>query len=109
MHNASFAFITSLTQHLPFMISGTYLDRILLCSSLSAAAVSDDDMISSRKQCLGFVAKLVDPKVLFQALERNWAVAANSGYSVSSISTKDHGESTSRLHLYRLLPNILKS
>ena len=83
LHNASYAFITSLTQHLPFMLSGAYLDRILLCSAASAAATAlDEDAVTNRKQCLGFLAKLVDPKTLFQAMERNWDTIARSGFSV---------------------------
>jgi U3 small nucleolar RNA-associated protein 10 len=83
LHNAAYAFMTALAQHIPYMITGTYLDRLLTCSNASAAAQLDDESNSNRSHCLQFLAKLVDPKALYNALNQNWASAAKFGFSVS--------------------------
>ncbi|KAK3313850.1 hypothetical protein B0H66DRAFT_364045 [Apodospora peruviana] len=80
LHNAAYSFITALSQHIPYMISGAYLDRLLACSNASAAAGLDDESNSNRSQCLQFLAKLVDAKVLFVAMEHNWPKAVGYGY-----------------------------
>ncbi|WPJ63015.1 hypothetical protein SMAC4_06482 [Sordaria macrospora] len=81
LHNAAYAFKAALAQHIPYMISGAYLDRLLACSNASAAAGLDEECRANRADCLQFVAKLIEGKVLFTALEKNWANAAASGYS----------------------------
>ncbi|EAA28571.1 U3 small nucleolar RNA-associated protein 10 [Neurospora crassa] len=80
LHNAAYAFMAALAQHIPYMISGAYLDRLLVCSNASAAAGLNEECRDSRTDCLQFVAKLIEGKVLFTALEKNWANAASSGY-----------------------------
>jgi U3 small nucleolar RNA-associated protein 10 len=85
MHNAAFAFMAALAQHIPYMITGSYLDRLLTLSNASAAAELDDESVSNRKHCLQFLAKLAEPKVLYNALNQNWASAANHGASVSFV------------------------
>ncbi|KAK3942957.1 hypothetical protein QBC46DRAFT_378564 [Diplogelasinospora grovesii] len=72
LHNAAYALMTSLAQHIPYMISGAYLDRLLSVSTASAYAGLDEEANSSRSQCLQFLAKLVHPKSLFVALNKNW-------------------------------------
>ncbi|KAK3302166.1 uncharacterized protein B0T15DRAFT_542141 [Chaetomium strumarium] len=81
LHNAAYAFMAALAQHIPYMITGTYLDRLLACSNASAAAQLDDESNDNRTHCLQFLAKLVDPKVLYNALSRNWGSAAGCGVS----------------------------
>ena len=85
LHNASYAFMAALAQHIPYMITGAYLDRLLACSNASAAAQLDDESNSNRAHCLQFLAKLVDPKALYNGLNQNWAAAASSGFTVSSL------------------------
>ncbi|KAK3333590.1 hypothetical protein B0T19DRAFT_369055 [Cercophora scortea] len=81
LHNAAYAFMMALAQHIPYMISGGYLDRLLACSNASAAAGLDADSSANRSHCLQFLAKLVDAKVLFSALNTNWPKAVGSGFS----------------------------
>lgn len=83
LHNACYALLTSLAQHLPYMISGSYLDQVLAISNQSAQAPLDDDDHDNRKQCLHFLAKQLDAKILFAALQKNWTSAMDAGYSVS--------------------------
>lgn len=91
LHNAVFTFMTALAQHIPYMISGAYLDRLLICSSASAAAGLDSEASSNRFDCLQFLAKLVDAKVLFTGLNSNWPKAVGYGYPVSNIfDTTNH-------------------
>jgi U3 small nucleolar RNA-associated protein 10 len=83
LHNAAYAFVAALAQHIPYMITGSYLDRLLACSNASAAAGLDDESSSNRTHCLQFLAKLADPKVMYNALNQNWASASSCGASVS--------------------------
>lgn len=83
LHNAAYAFVAALAQHIPYMITGSYLDRLLACSNASAAASLDDESTSNRTHCLQFLAKLADPKVMYNALNQNWASASSCGASVS--------------------------
>jgi U3 small nucleolar RNA-associated protein 10 len=79
LHNAAYAFMTALAHHLPYMLSGAYLDQLLSCSNLSAETGLDDDSNENRMQCLRILAKLADAKAMFSALERNWAKAVEAG------------------------------
>ncbi|CAP68527.1 uncharacterized protein PODANS_7_1690 [Podospora anserina S mat+] len=81
LHNASYAFVAALAQHIPYMISGASLDRLLACSNASAVADLDAESARNRSHCLQLLAKLVDPKVLYTALNNNWATAAKSGFA----------------------------
>ncbi|KAG9246251.1 hypothetical protein BJ878DRAFT_298508 [Calycina marina] len=79
LHNAGYAFISALVQYLPYMVSGNYLDRLLIISTSSAAANLDKDADKSRSHCLQLAAQKVDAKNLFTALEKNWERASTSG------------------------------
>lgn len=83
LHNAGYAFISSLVEHLPYMISGGYLDQLLVISNKSAEADLDDESDESRVQCLQLSAKKVDAKSMFVALEKDWDAAATAGTLVS--------------------------
>ncbi|KAH8658708.1 hypothetical protein BGZ60DRAFT_382858 [Tricladium varicosporioides] len=76
LHNAGYAFISSLVQYLPYMISGGYLDKLLQISNASAESELDDEADESREQCLCLVAKQIDAKSLFGALEKDWEQAS---------------------------------
>lgn len=82
LHNACYALMTALAQHLPYMISGSYLEQLLAISNKSAETSLEEEDHDNRKQCLHFLAKQLDAKVLFPALQKNWTSALESGYSV---------------------------
>lgn len=82
LHNASYAFISSLVHHLPYMVSGGYLDKLLLISNKSADADLDDEADDSRIQCLQLAAKQIDAKSMFAALEKDWNAAYAAGILV---------------------------
>jgi U3 small nucleolar RNA-associated protein 10 len=83
LHNAGFAFISALVHHLPYMVSGGYLDKLLEISNASAEAELDDSADESRMECMRFVAKQIDAKSMFGALEKDWERAAAVGTLVS--------------------------
>ncbi|KAL2754630.1 hypothetical protein ACRALDRAFT_1076262 [Sodiomyces alcalophilus JCM 7366] len=101
LHNAGYAFITAVAQHLPYMVTGAYLDKILTASSASAAAADlDNEARDSRLNCLRFLARTVDPKVFFAGLEKNWAAATEAGYEaigelvdILSVAINSHSKS----------------
>ncbi|KAI1090877.1 hypothetical protein F5B19DRAFT_494000 [Rostrohypoxylon terebratum] len=86
LHNASYAFTAALAQHVPYMLSGTYLGQLLAVSSASSNANLGAEANDARLQCLRLLAKQVDAKPLFSALEQNWGTATGSG----SIATREH-------------------
>ncbi|KAI6091138.1 hypothetical protein F4821DRAFT_212281 [Hypoxylon rubiginosum] len=79
LHNASYAFMAALAHHLPYMLSGSYLGQLLEVSSTSAKSGLGSEANDARLQCLQLLAKQVDAKALFSALEQNWARASDSG------------------------------
>lgn len=85
LHNASYGFITALAQHLPYMITGSYLDEVLAASNESAMGDMGDDADDSRLNCLRFLARKVDPKVFLTALDKNWASASGTGGQVRGL------------------------
>ncbi|XEU96489.1 hypothetical protein FSHL1_001774 [Fusarium sambucinum] len=80
LHVASYGFISALAQHLPYMLS-TYLDRILEVSNKSAEIDLEDNSRESRVDCLHFLAKQLEAKEIFSALDRNWESAKSTGFS----------------------------
>lgn len=82
LHVASYGFISSLAEHLPYMLS-TYLDKILVVSNKSASLELDEDTNESRIGCLHLLAKQLDAKEIFSALDRNWESAKSASVSVS--------------------------
>jgi U3 small nucleolar RNA-associated protein 10 len=103
LHVASYGFISALAQHLPYMLS-TYLDRILEVSNKSAETELDDDARESRVDCLHFLAKQLEAKEIFSALDRNWESARSAGFSVS-LTNVPFGRNIANYS--RLLLNIL--
>ncbi|KAI2639672.1 hypothetical protein GGS26DRAFT_541081 [Hypomontagnella submonticulosa] len=79
LHNAGYAFMAALAQHLPYMLTGSYLGQLLAVSSASASAKLGSEANDARSQCLRLLAKQVDAKTLFFTLERNWSTATSSG------------------------------
>ncbi|KAF7545708.1 hypothetical protein G7046_g9501 [Stylonectria norvegica] len=83
LHVASYGFISSLAEHLPYMLSH-HVDRILEISNQSAELDLDEDTNDSRVGCLNFLAKQLDAKDIFSAMDRNWESAQSAGFSAIS-------------------------
>ncbi len=87
LHNACYAFVTSLLLYLPLVVSGTYLDRFLKVSYESANAEMGDECNNIRTEALNLVAKSLMPKDCFAALDRTWTNAMAEGPLVSDRET----------------------
>ena len=79
LHKAGYTFISSLLHHLPYMVSGGYLDKLLSISNASAEADLNDEVDEIRLECLQFAAKQLDAKSMFTALEKNWEETVSAG------------------------------
>lgn len=84
LHNAGYAFVTAVAQYLPYMLSGSYLGQILAVSSASAKARMGGECNDARLQCLQFVAKQVEAKTMFAALDKSLSTYADAGHAVRS-------------------------
>ncbi|KAJ2988983.1 hypothetical protein NUW58_g3699 [Xylaria curta] len=80
LHNAAYAFLTALAQYLPYMLSGSYLEQILAVSSASAKSRMGNESNDARLQCLQFIAKQVEAKTMFVALEKSLNTYADAGH-----------------------------
>ncbi|KJZ74082.1 U3 small nucleolar RNA-associated protein 10 [Hirsutella minnesotensis 3608] len=80
LHSACYGFISSLAEHLPFMLSSS-LDQILAISNVSAEAGLTEETNESRTNCLGFLGKRLDAKDIYSSLDRNWEGAMSAGFS----------------------------
>ncbi|KAM4060181.1 U3 small nucleolar RNA-associated protein [Hirsutella rhossiliensis] len=83
VHSACYGFISSLAEHLPYMLS-TCTDQVLEISNRSAEAGLGDEASGSRIACLCFLGKRLEAKDVFAGLERNWDKAMSAGFSAVS-------------------------
>ncbi|GAB0131762.1 hypothetical protein EsDP_00000221 [Epichloe bromicola] len=80
LHSACYGFISSLAEHLPYMLS-TYVDKIMYVSYQSAESGLDVEADESRTSCLEIFAKKLDAKEFFASLDRNWDKAMGAGFT----------------------------
>lgn len=99
LHNAVYAFMTALAQHLPFMLTGTHLEQLFVSSFASAEVAWDkvgssdeeedknDDSASdanaSRVNCLLLLARQAEAKVVLDVLRRTWPSAVRAGQAAT--------------------------
>ncbi|RKF54234.1 U3 small nucleolar RNA-associated protein 10 [Golovinomyces cichoracearum] len=81
LHRACYLFISELSRHLPYMISGAHLNKLIEISNTSATAKLDEKSDEVRKQCLSLAAKQINPKNIFCSLEKYWSHAILLGPS----------------------------
>ncbi|KAI9814174.1 MAG: snoRNA-binding rRNA-processing protein utp10 [Pycnora praestabilis] len=100
LHNAVYSFLGALLVHVPWMISGGYLDNVLKLSYDSAEAEMDEQANESRIQFMQLVARRIEAKEVFAAVERNWddavskgPIALTSHLTVLSIAIERHPKS----------------
>ncbi|KAK7526261.1 uncharacterized protein IWZ02DRAFT_416928 [Phyllosticta citriasiana] len=80
LHNAVYALLCAILEHIPFMFSGSHLDSALQLSHKSAVAELSEEADENRQQFYLLVAQQVDAKEVFGAAERNWESAVQAGY-----------------------------
>ena len=85
LHNAVYTFISALLTHVPWIITGGYLDSILKLSYESSNADMGQSCDCDRQATLQLLAKQTNAKDLFIALERNWTTAINEGPQVCTL------------------------
>jgi U3 small nucleolar RNA-associated protein 10 len=77
LHDAVFSLFSALFVHIPYMISGPHLDKILILSCKSANAEDCED--ESRQEALKMMARKVDMAATLGAVDRNWQYAVQAG------------------------------
>ena len=83
LHNAAMAVLSAVTHHVPWMITGQYLDTILQLCHRSAEVDFSEAADEGRLELLRLLPPSIDGKLLLQAMSRNWDDAASAGTLVS--------------------------
>lgn len=111
LHDAVFTLFSALFVHLSFMVSSSYLDRLLSMSFKSAAIEEIDN--ENRQEALQFMARKVDMASAFASIERNWQQAVSAGPAATreiveavSLSIEKHPKSATMKNL-SVLTSIL--
>ncbi|KAL4908457.1 hypothetical protein BDW74DRAFT_100891 [Aspergillus multicolor] len=105
LHDAIFTLFSALFVHLPYMVSASHLDRLLVLSFKSASSEEDLDN-DQRQEALRFMARKVDMAVTFASIDRNWTQAVSAGPSATrevleavSLSVEKHPKSATMKNL----------
>ncbi|KAI9701275.1 MAG: snoRNA-binding rRNA-processing protein utp10 [Candelina mexicana] len=86
LQNAVYSFLSGLFVHVPWIVTGANLDRILKLSHESAELDLGHEVDESRASMLQLLARQADPKEAFSALERTLGHALAEG----PFAAKDH-------------------
>lgn len=79
IHDASWALVCAIVEHLPFIFSGQYFTQALELSYQSAAAGFGESTEEVRKHFHTLSARLIEAKQLLTAMDQTWRVALISG------------------------------
>lgn len=82
LHNAAYSLIGALLLHMPWIVTGTYLERLLRISYQSANADMGEDCNKSRQETLRLAAKQIEPRQSFATLCETWKSAMSEGPNV---------------------------
>ncbi|KAK2757595.1 snoRNA-binding rRNA-processing protein utp10 [Arachnomyces sp. PD_36] len=100
LHDAAFSLISALFEHVPFMILDDDLEKILELSFKSTCLAMPDESNMGRREVLRLMAKGVDAKQSFGAVQRKWSSAVAEGpdacqeaLEVVSIAIEKHPQS----------------
>ncbi|KAE8349609.1 U3 small nucleolar RNA-associated protein 10 [Aspergillus coremiiformis] len=77
LHDAVYSLFSALFVHLPYMISASHLDKILVLSYKSA--INEECEEESRQEALKLMAKKADASATLGAVDRNWQHAVQAG------------------------------
>ena len=88
LHNAAYSFLSALLLYVPWMMTGPYLDRLLIASHESANSALGDQCDGTRREALGLIGKHIDADACFATLHRTWINAMSEG----PIAVKEHME-----------------
>ncbi|KAL4875043.1 hypothetical protein BJY04DRAFT_233091 [Aspergillus karnatakaensis] len=111
LHDAVFTLFSALFVHLPYMVSASHLDRLLVLSFTSAVSDALDN--DNREEALRFMARKVDMSSTLASIDRNWAQAVTAGPAATrevleavSLSIEKHPKSATMKNL-SILSTIL--
>ncbi|OOG00524.1 hypothetical protein ASPCADRAFT_202383 [Aspergillus carbonarius ITEM 5010] len=114
LHDAVFSFFSALFIHLPYMISASHLDKILVLSYKSAVSEGVED--ESREEALQLMARKVDVAATYAAVDRNWQHAVKAGpdatretLGVMSLAIEKHPKSATVNNLAVLTSILFKA
>ncbi|KAJ5593889.1 uncharacterized protein N7459_000097 [Penicillium hispanicum] len=80
LHDAVYSLFSALLVHLPFMISASQLDKILLLSFKSSNTSLEETCAESRQETLHLMAsRKMDLTATLGAIDRNWQHAVEAG------------------------------
>lgn len=82
LHNATYSLIGALLLQTPWIVTGTYLERLLRISYQSANADISEDCNKSRQETLRLAARQIEPRQSFAALCESWNSAITEGPNV---------------------------
>ena len=82
VQTAVFSFVEALLDHVPWMITGSFLDKLLRLLQQAAEGDCAAEVGESRRQLFQSMAKQMDAKECFAAVERNWSHAVQAGPDV---------------------------
>ncbi|THC97168.1 hypothetical protein EYZ11_003333 [Aspergillus tanneri] len=77
LHDAVYSLLSALFVHLPYMLSASHLDQILLLSFRSAASAENEG--DNRQEALRLMARKIDMAATLGAVDRNWQQATAAG------------------------------
>ncbi|KAL2845666.1 hypothetical protein BJY01DRAFT_180530 [Aspergillus pseudoustus] len=104
LHDAVFTLFSALFVHLPYMISGSHLDRLLILSFKSTVSGDIDD--ENRQEALRFMARKVNMASTLASIDRNWQQAVSAGPAATrealeavSLSIEKHPKSATMKNL----------
>lgn len=98
LHNACYSFVSALLLHVPWMVTGAYLEHWLRLSHESANAEMGEECDLNRIVALRLVAKQIEPKECFAALQKTWPSAMTEGPIVSALVPRMLQESCKLTH-----------
>ncbi|KAL4867917.1 hypothetical protein BDV12DRAFT_170541, partial [Aspergillus spectabilis] len=111
LHDAIFTLYSALFVHLPYMVSASHLDRLLVLSYKSAVSEGVDN--DNRQEALRFMARKVDMASTLASVDRNWQQAVSAGPAATrevleavSLSIEKHPKSATMKNL-SVLSNLL--
>ncbi|KAE8379952.1 U3 small nucleolar RNA-associated protein 10 [Aspergillus bertholletiae] len=114
LHDAVYSLFSALFVHLPYMISASHLDKVLVLSYKSA--MSDEFEEESRQEALRLMAKKVDASATFGAVDRNWQHAVQAGpeatketLEVVSLAIEKHPKSSTAKNLSVITSILFKA
>lgn len=87
LHDAVYAFVNAVLEHLPWMLSADMLDRLLRLTYRSAASETTGHRgAETRSQFADLICKQVDAQAMLTALDKTFEAAMEDGHVVSSFT-----------------------